>query len=583
MALSGSLSTNAYNGQRSVTLNWSATQNISANTSTINWTLIGSGPATSYYMSGNFKVVIDGVQAYYSATRIQLRNGTVVASGSHTIGHNADGTRGFAIHIEAGIYTVAVNCTAQQSFTLNQIPREAKLTSAPNFTDEDNPTIQYSNPGGFPIYAYIESLEPFSRPIAERRITGASYTFQFTEAERNVLRSLNTTSNTQPMRFVVRTDMGAGVNPGYTWLDRTLTIKNPKPTLNPTVVDSNSKTVALTGSNSKLVKYYSNAKVTFNAAAVKGASLVSRKVTCGSKSLSADGTINSVESGSFSFSVKDSRGNTTTKTLTKTIVNYVKPTCNIGQSVPDGNGNFVFKVSGAFFNGNFGAATNTLIVEYRYKEEGGAYPATFTKMTVSKSGNSYSASAGLDLDYTKTYRFQARATDSLTSSSTVEKVIKSIPVFDWSETDFNFNVPVKLNGKNLFDLIYPVGSIYISVKSTNPGTLFGGTWVAWGSGRVPVGVNTGDSSFNTVEKTGGEKTHKLTASEMPSHNHVESQGLVSYVDPPKGSHNMDVNLGNGYFGAYAYGVTNYTNNAGGSAAHNNMPPYITCYMWKRTA
>ncbi len=56
--------------------------------------------------------------------------------------------------------------------------------------------------------------------------------------------------------------------------------------------------------------------------------------------------------------------------------------------------------------------------------------------------------------------------------------------------------------QEIFKLIYPVGSIYLSVKKTNPGTLFGGTWVSWGSGRVPVGVNTNDSDFKTVERTG---------------------------------------------------------------------------------
>ena len=67
---------------------------------------------------------------------------------------------------------------------------------------------------------------------------------------------------------------------------------------------------------------------------------------------------------------------------------------------------------------------------------------------------------------------------------------------------------------------YPVGSIYMSVSGTNPSSFLGGTWVAWGSGRVPVGVNTGDGNFNTVEKTGGESSHTLTIAEMPSHSHT---------------------------------------------------------------
>ena len=59
------------------------------------------------------------------------------------------------------------------------------------------------------------------------------------------------------------------------------------------------------------------------------------------------------------------------------------------------------------------------------------------------------------------------------------------------------------------DKVYPVGSIYISVNSTNPSSYFGGTWVSWDAGRVPVGVNTSDSNFSTVEKIGGEQTHTL--------------------------------------------------------------------------
>lgn len=65
-------------------------------------------------------------------------------------------------------------------------------------------------------------------------------------------------------------------------------------------------------------------------------------------------------------------------------------------------------------------------------------------------------------------------------------------------------------GKNIFDLVYPIGSIYMSVNDVNPGTLFGGTWVAWGDGRVPVGVKSSDSNFNTVEKTGGSNSENYT-------------------------------------------------------------------------
>lgn len=448
MALSGSLTTNAYAGVRSLTLTWSATQNIAGNQSTVNWTLAGSGSTANYnpyYYSGPFRVTINGSQAYYSTARIQLRSGTVVASGSTTIPHNADGTKTFSIRVEGAIYATSINCTAEQSFTLNQIPRAATLLSAPDFTDEDNPTIQYSNPAGANIYAYLEVNG--IHPAEIRQVYGSSYTFQLTNAERNLLRQATLTSNTTTIRFVLRTDIGT--TPYYSWLDRTLTIKNPKPILNPTVVDGNSATVALTGSYAKLVKYYSDAKITFGASAVKGATIKSKKVTCGSKSLTADGTIQDVESGTFSLAVTDSRGNTTTKTVNQTMVNYIKLTCDVGSGVPEATGKFTFRVTGNFFNASFGAVANTLNVKYRYRAVGGTY-SEYKDMTVSKFGNSYTATVNLTgLDYTKTYQFQAQAVDKLATVTSLEKMVRATPVFDWSETDFNFNVPVTVQGQGL--------------------------------------------------------------------------------------------------------------------------------------
>ena len=311
---------------------------------------------------------------------------------------------------------------------------------------------------------------------------------------------------------------------------------------------------------------------------MKGATLKSKKVTCATQALTADGTMQGVESGTFSFSATDSRGNTTAKTVTKDMVNYVRLSCNLGDGMPDGEGTFALEVTGACFYGSFGAVDNTLAVEYRYRVQGAETWEEWKAVdSVLPLGFTYLARARVEgLDYQAAYQFQARATDKLETVTTPEKTVKSLPTFDWSGKDFNFNVPLKLNGKNLFDLIYPVGSIYISVKSTNPGTLFGGTWVAWGAGRVPVGVNTSDSSFNTVEKTGGEKTHKLTTNEMPNHGHQTNITLGNRTQSGSGIWAAAPGEVDSTWVGQARGV-------GGSAAHNNLQPYITCYMWKRTA
>ncbi|MBR2329854.1 MAG: hypothetical protein IKA40_01270 [Clostridia bacterium] len=127
------------------------------------------------------------------------------------------------------------------------------------------------------------------------------------------------------------------------------------------------------------------------------------------------------------------------------------------------------------------------------------------------------------------------------------------------------------------DIMYPVGSIYMSVKSTSPASLFGGTWSAWGTGRVPVGINTGDSNFNTVEKTGGASTHTLTIDQIPYHNHaiVNQSGTNGYTS-------NKIEWKNDY-GTNGNTTIYYTAGAGGGGAHNNLQPYIVCYMWKRIA
>lgn len=135
-------------------------------------------------------------------------------------------------------------------------------------------------------------------------------------------------------------------------------------------------------------------------------------------------------------------------------------------------------------------------------------------------------------------------------------------------------------GIELINLIYPVGSIFMSTVNTNPSTYLGGTWVAWGAGRVPVGVDTSQTEFSAPEKTGGEKVHTLTTGEMPTHVHTPTiDGRAIGVN--------DGSLASWHAQAASdwntAGILTSTTSAGSGQAHNNLQPYITCYMWKRTA
>ena len=163
-----------------------------------------------------------------------------------------------------------------------------------------------------------------------------------------------------------------------------------------------------------------------------------------------------------------------------------------------------------------------------------------------------------------------------------------------SGTDYGTTLPSSPATNQLFfqtvgsnfvlDNVYPVGSIYMNVNSTNPGTLFGGTWEQI-QGKFLLGM----SSSYPAGSQGGEATHTLTISEMPSHDHplsgngnasalgttynaISMQGSA-YPNDPALVRGSDY-TGNGYA---------YINNRGGGQAHNNMPPYLSVYIWKRTA
>ena len=118
------------------------------------------------------------------------------------------------------------------------------------------------------------------------------------------------------------------------------------------------------------------------------------------------------------------------------------------------------------------------------------------------------------------------------------------------------------------DAEWPVGSIYMSTKSTDPSTFLGGTWTAL-TGRFLVGAGT-DYPAGT---TGGEATHTLTVEEMPAHAHPSTT-------PNTIQNTATGSSAYGYIGDGSYGNSG---TSGGGQAHNNMPPYRSVYMWERTA
>jgi len=393
MASSGSFNTGGYDG-RYLTFSWSVkSQSISNNTTTISWSLKGAGGSTSiWYMAGAFKVVINGSTVYSSSNRIQLYNGTTVASGTYTMTHSSNGSRSFSASAEAGIYTYAVNCRGNGSWSLPTIPRAATISSAPNFNDTGNPTITYSNPAGSSVSSLQACIADTSANVivAYRDIskTGSSYTFNLTDAERNALRAETPNSNTATFRFYVKTVISGTTYRNYT--TGTMTIVNAAPTFNAAYLDSNSATTAITGNNQLIVRNQSTLRINVTNLSAKKSSTI-KSVTCtlngttytgtvsGTSCTFNIGTVNIASNTAATITVTDRRGNSTSQNLTIQILDWVLPSAIVTM---ERENNFYSNTS-INVDGSISSVDdkNSMTIKLRYKKVSDPSWSGYTVMT----------------------------------------------------------------------------------------------------------------------------------------------------------------------------------------------------------
>ena len=423
-----------------------------ANTSTLSYTLKLKSTTKNFAQYGvGASVKLDNqtvaVRDRGSAPKITLGTYSEVTllSGTRTVAHQSDGSKSMSFFCDLDMASASYTpgpMSGSGTMTLTQIPRGATITSAPNFTDEDNPVVKFSNPAGMSMELCIKSGDESEILVAYRKVSGSSHTLSLTQGERETLRAY-ATKNTATVVFVLRSNGSF-----FSTSAKTLTIKNPAPTLAPTVEDVNPATLALTGESGNLVKYYSKVEVKTGAKAVKGATLVRQSVTCGSRTLTGDGTLEGVESGTIVVSATDSRGNTTTKTVERKLVGYVRLSCTLGQGTPDASGRFDLEITGASYYGSFGGQDNTLTVEYRYRAQGAEAWGVWTGVDrTTPMGFTYVAHATVEgLDYQTAYEFQARAADALEQVESQVQVVKASPGFDWGRDDFAFHIPVYIQG-----------------------------------------------------------------------------------------------------------------------------------------
>ena len=392
------------------------------------------------------------------------------------------------------------------------------------------------------------------------------------------------------------------------------------PTITASVVTTDALSSQLSGNTSTIINGVSNVKVTMSATPTQGSTIVNQyfyyQRNYYPMAIQNTKTLTGGYDGVFDFGAIDTRSRKGTSRITLTAIDYRTPTISIDDVSISTSGVATINITGTWFNGSFGATANTLTVQYRYKSSSSSSWGSWTTISnvTKNSDGTYSATATKSgLTYTDTYNFEARVTDKINTVSSKEYTGKSLPVFDWSKDDFNFNVPVSVlspadsnnpttkqyvddltevislavqdNTDNIaalsnqisnisstmFDNIYPVGSIYMSVNNTNPSNLFGGTWT-----QLKDRFLLGAGSTYTNGSTGGSATQRLSAANLPSHTHPQ------YVATNGGSTsaNLDYNgwVSNGK--AVAQGIP--TGATGQGTTFDIMPPYLVVYMWQRT-
>ena len=451
---------------------YTTAQSQSANTTTVSLSyqvrrvgLEGSsgGNISSYSISTTISTSnsVTNKNYTYTSGSINVPNSgswTTIGSSSHIITHSSDGSASMSFTTNMNGVNNSVYFSAADSIPIGSIAIKPTLNSAPNFRDDDNPTITYSNPMGNGVdslVAYILDNDN-NRVVYRTDIskTGSSYTFYLTSSERSSLISALGSSNSMNVRFYIHAVIG-GI--GYSsYLTKTFSRNLYSPTVTASISDTKSATNTLTGGGLRYIPGNNTMTYSMNAVAQSGATITKVSVTCGNQtSNSTSGTLTNIENNTVIFSATDSNGLTGTKTIQLTPVDYVKLTCNqTVKMVPTGTNTaqMALTISGNFFNGSFGAKSNTLKLYVRYSRNGGSFGNwdDLTPLGYIPNGNTYTLNANLSgFDPSGTYTFECKAEDALMSVTSNDYAATFMPIFDWSDEDFNFNVPIKMNGETV--------------------------------------------------------------------------------------------------------------------------------------
>ena len=470
MANSGNLKTTAYDG-RYLLFAWAVqSQSIQNNTTTIKWTLSGAGTASvGYYKAGNFKVVIDGKTVYSSSDRINLYDGTVVKSGTYTFAHNNTGDKSFTASAEAGIYTVAVNCKGSGTFALPTIPRASTINSVSGNKITDTFSVKYTSY----VSSYTNTLKIGVNGRKVKQSIG-NYTsgsnFTLTDTLKSDIYNASANSSNVKLDFTLATYNNGTLIGNSETITKSVAINDSNPTIGAvSYIDTNSKTTAITGDSSKIIRGYSTLKVTLSDLKAKNSATLSKlTVEIGgvSDTISLTGTtlsVQNVDIGAVDLAsdtvlkatLTDSRGNVAVNEINVSILDYEKPTALISCARKDNFYNdVILNVSASYSALN---DKNDITITAQYKTaDSGSYGAT----TAIPDGTPTT----LSLDNTKAWKVKIVVSDKLNKTTYIRDVEKGIPILFIDRGKSSVGVNCFPSGNNSFEVDGKTIDDYISSR-----------------------------------------------------------------------------------------------------------------------
>lgn len=440
MALSGTIQKTFSTGYTLKT-DWSATQNISGNYSTVTCShkLVCANSYDLYIGSRSNSCIVGGVSKAFSSPSISTGGGSTITLGTttHQINHNSDGTASVGLsttfNIKAtlsGKYIESI--TASETITLNTIPRKSGVTCN-SFYIGDSTTINISRASNSFTHTIKYVYGYLSGTLATKTSeTSIGWTPPAVDFYGQIPNGTTGYGSVTCETYSGDTLVGTSTANFNAYAKESDCI----PDVSATIVDTNTNTIALTGDSSKLIKYLSMPKVTVNASSKNSAAIRTRKMTWGDGQTSTDTTTtfnNGVTNSNVTVSATDSRGYSKAVSYNLSSlsrwVEYVKLAfSNIVLSRTESTSSTVnMKVSGNYFNGSFGAITNSFSLKYRYKEEGGDYNG-YTEISMNdipRTNDTFDYSDTLnDIDYKKQYIFEFVVEDAAMVVSSGERVLE---------------------------------------------------------------------------------------------------------------------------------------------------------------